>query len=157
MLRSVLRQLVCSPLPDKVQKLWDDHHRGHTEPPSSELLDATEDIVVAHENVFLVLDALDEYPEDASPGRSTLLDTLKKLLTISQERLHLVVTSRREPDIRKVLQPMARFSINVDQALESDVEKFVDHALSHDLIKRWGAELISLATQKLLHSGERYV
>jgi hypothetical protein len=78
-------------------------------------------------------------------------------LTISQERLHLVVTSRREPDIRKVLQPMARFSINVDQALESDVEKFVDHALSHDLIKRWGAELISLATQKLLHSGERYV
>jgi hypothetical protein len=157
MLRSIIRQLVRSPIPDKVQKLWDDHHRGHTEPPNSELLDATEESIVTHEHTFLVLDALDEYPEDTSPGRSALLDTIRELLTISQKRLHLIVTSRREPDIRKVLQPMARFVINVDQALEGDVEKLVNHALSHELIKRWGAELTSLATHKLLHSEERYV
>jgi hypothetical protein len=157
MLRSIVRQLVCSPVPDKVQKLWDDHYRGHTEPPSSELLDATEESIVIHEHTFLVLDALDEYPVDTSPGRSTLLDTVRELLKISQKRLHLIVTSRREPDIRKVLQPMVRFVINVDQALEGDVEKLVNHALSHELIKRWGAELTSLATHKLLHSEERYV
>jgi hypothetical protein len=156
MLRSIVRQLVCSPIPDKVQKLWDDHHRGHTEPPNSELLDATEESIVTHEHTFLVLDALDEYPEDTSPGRSALLDTIRELLTISQKRLHAIVTSRREPDIRKVLQPMARFVMNVDQALEGDVEKLVNHALSHELIKRWGAELTSLATHKLLHSEERY-
>jgi hypothetical protein len=150
MLRSILRQLVCSPLPDRV-------HRGHTEPSNGELLDATEDIVITYERVFLVLDALDEYPEEKSPGRSTLLDTIRKLLTIFQERLHLIVTSRREPDIRKTLRPMARFSINVDQALESDVEKFVGHALSHESIKRWGVELSSSAIHKLLHSEERCV
>jgi hypothetical protein len=156
MLRSILRQLICSPLPVKVQEMWDNHYQGHTEPPDSELLDATEDVIGTHEHVFLVLDALDEYPEDKSPGRSALLETILKLLTISHGRLHLVVTSRREPDIRKVLQPMARFSINVDQALEIDVEKFVNHALSSELIKRWGTELVSLATYKLLHSKERY-
>jgi hypothetical protein len=155
MLRSILRQLVFSPLPDKVQKLWDNHYQGHTEPSSSELLDATEDIIPDH--MFLVLDALDEYPEDKSPGRSTLLDTIKKLLTMSQKRLNLLVTSRREPDIRKALQPMVFTSIDVDQALERDVEKFVNHALHHESIKRWGAELITLATHKLLHAEERYV
>jgi hypothetical protein len=150
-----MRQLIYYPLPEKIQKLWEDHHPYHTVPSHVELLDVLKDLIAVHKNVFLVLDALDEYPEHSSPGRSTLLETLEKLL--AQNRLHLIVTSRREPDIRKSLQPLAEFSINVDRALESDVEKFVNHALNHESIKRWGAELMSLATQKLVHSEERYV
>ncbi|KAG9756503.1 pfs domain-containing protein, partial [Aureobasidium melanogenum] len=155
MLRSILRQLMCSPLPDKVQELWNFHHRHGTEPSHSELLDTISDLIAVHGEIFLVFDALDEYPENKSPGRSILLETIEQLRTLNQERTHLIVTSRREPDIRKMLQPVAYRSINVDRALESDVEKFVDHALSHESIKRWGAELISLATEKLLQSEER--
>jgi hypothetical protein len=157
MLRSILRQLICCPLPDSIRKLWSDHYPCHTEPPVSELLEVLNDLVAVYENVFLVFDALDEYPEDKSPGRSALLETVRKLHATPRKSLHLLVISRREPDIREVLQPIARTSINVDRALESDVEKFVDHALNHELIKRWGVELTSLATHKLLHSEERYV
>jgi hypothetical protein len=155
MLRSMMRQLIRYPLPEKIQKLWEDHHPSHTVPSHNELLDVLKDLIAVYENVFLVLDALDEYPEHKSPGRSTLLETLEKLLT--QRCLHLIATSRREPDIRKSLQRIAKSSINVDQALESDVEKLVNHALNHESIKRWGAELMSLARQKLVHSEERYI
>jgi ATP/maltotriose-dependent transcriptional regulator MalT len=155
MLRSLFRQLVCSPLPDKVQKLWDDHQQGHTEPSHSELLDAIGDTITAHAHVFLVLDALDEYPEDKPFGRSTLLELISQLLRTHPRCLHLVVTSRREPDIRKTLQRVASFSINVDRALNEDVRKFINHALNHELIRRWGSKLMSLATEKLLESEER--
>jgi hypothetical protein len=157
MLRSILRQIICSPLPDSVEKLWSDHYSCHTEPPVSELLDVLKDLIAVYERVSLVFEALDEYPEHQSPGRSTLLDTIEDIRTSSQAGLHLIVTSRREPDIRKALQPVACFSVSVDQALESDVEKFVDHALGQEPIRRWGPELSYLATQKLLHSEERYV
>jgi hypothetical protein len=157
MLRSILRQLVCSPLPDKIQKLWDDHHRVDTEPPISELLDAIEDIIGTYEHVYLVLDALDEYPRHKSPARSILLETITSLSKVHPQRLHLVVTSRREPDIREFLQHLVSFSIDVDQAFNGDVQKFVDHALNHEDVRRWGTELVSLALERLLQSEERYV
>jgi len=158
MLRSLLRQLVLAPLPDKLKRLWNHHCQYSSEPSDSELLDVIAH-VVAHEHVFLVIDALEEYPEypeDKSPGRSTLLETISQLSKMHQQHLHLVVTSRRESDICKSLECMASFSIDVDQVLEGDVRKFVDHAFNHEPINRWGTELISLATQKLLHSEERY-
>lgn len=157
MLRSILRQLVWSPLPDSIQRLWNDHCPCHTEPSTSELVEALGDLVAIHQEVFLVLDALDEYPEHKSPGRHILLETIMRLLAIPQNNLRLVVTSRREPDIRKALGPVVRFSLDVDKALEGDVVKFVAHALNDESIKRWGAELMSLATQKLVHSKERCV
>lgn len=156
MLRSVLRQLMCSPLPDKVQELWKLHHRYGTEPSHSELLDTIKNSIAVYKNVYLVFDALDEYPENKSPGRSTLLETIEQLRMIDQEHTRLIVTSRREPDIRKMLQSVTCRSLNVDCALENDVETFVEYALSHESIKRWGPELVSLATEKLLHSEERY-
>jgi len=158
MLRSLLRQLVFSPLPDKLKRLWHHHCQYSSEPSDSELLDVIQD-VVAHDHVFLVLDALEEYPEypeDKSPGRSTLLETVSQLSKMHPQHLHLVVTSRREPDIWRRLQCMASLSIDVDQVLEVDVRKFVNHALNHEPINRWGTQLISLATQKLLRSEERY-
>jgi hypothetical protein len=115
------------------------------------------DLISVHENVFLVFDALDEYPEQGSHPRSALLETIEQLLNTHKKRPHIVVTSRREPDIQEALQSMAHHSIDVDQALKSDVEKLVDYALSHKSIKRWGPELMSLAADRLLHCEERSV
>lgn len=157
MLRSLLRQLVCSPVPDKLQQLWKHHRRHGTEPSHSELLDTLRDLIANHKNVFLVFDALDEYPEVKSPGRVTLLETIQQVRTMYEERTRVIITSRREPDIRRALQSEVHHSIDVDQALENDVRKFVDHALSHESIQRWGQELVSLAAHKLLHCGERHV
>lgn len=109
-----------------------------------------------YKDVFLVFDALDEYPENKPPGQSTLLEKIEQLRRMNQEQVRIVVTSRSEPDIRKMLQSVACCVINVDRALEGDVEKFVKNALSHESIKRWGAELMALATERLLHSKERY-
>lgn len=73
-----------------------------------------------------------------------------------RQRLHVIATSRREPDIQKALQHLASFTIDACQALMSDVRTFVDQALEHGSIKRWGAELQSFARQKLIHCEERY-
>jgi len=156
MLRAILGQLVYSTLTAKVQNLWDDYLKNRTGPSRSELLNAIEDIINTNEQVFLVLDALDEYPIDRSPGRSFLLEIITQLLGTHPHRLRLVVTSRREPDIQESLQCVASFSINVDQAFDDDVKRFVDNALDHRSIKRWGLGLVALASRKLLQSEERY-
>jgi hypothetical protein len=83
MLRSLIRQLIYSPLPDSVYALWKYHYQNSSDLSETELLDVIKDVIATHEHVFLVLDALEEYPEYPevkSPGRKTLLGTISQLL-----------------------------------------------------------------------------
>jgi len=111
--------------------------------------------VKSQEVVYLVLDALDEYPAEKSPERRTLLMTIKDLMTSCAPSLRCSVTSRREPDIQQELESVAYSIIDVDPAMQEDVGKLVAFALSQDSIRRWGNTLVSFASTKLLDAQER--
>ncbi|TIA05588.1 hypothetical protein D6C81_10451 [Aureobasidium pullulans] len=155
MLRSILRQLSPSPLPHQIYRLWSQHFHIQSEPSRAELLEVISDLVKSQEVVYLVLDALDEYPAEKSPERRTLLMTIKELMTSCAPSLRCLVTSRREPDIQQELESVAYSIIDVDPAMQEDVGKLVAFALSQDSIRRWGDTLVSFASTKLLDAQER--
>jgi hypothetical protein len=55
------------------------------------------------DDVYIILDALDESPRDKHRGN--MLQALVDLREWSEPGLHLLVTSRDEPDIRDHLEP----------------------------------------------------
>lgn len=103
-------------------------------------------------DLYLVFDALDECPLQI---RSEFLAILGELLRASATRLHILVTSRREPDIRKALVSLATYTLDANPLLEKDVEFFVTSSLNHDSIQRWGSRLGDLAAKRLLSLEER--
>ncbi|THW47260.1 hypothetical protein D6D21_03486 [Aureobasidium pullulans] len=155
MLRSILRQLISSALPDQIHRLWSQHFRNQTEPSRAELLKVISVLVKRHEVVYLVLDALDEFPADKPPGRLTLLETIKDLMISCAPSLRCLVTSRREPDIRKSFQTVASCVIDIDPAIKEDVAKLVAFALQQDSMRRWGDIMATLIVPKLLGAEER--
>ncbi|KAH0368832.1 pfs domain-containing protein, partial [Aureobasidium melanogenum] len=148
LLRSLTRQLATKPLPESMQTLWKKHGPRGSEPSSAELITLlTEIISYSSQNLYLVLDALDECPLDV---RANLVTILGELLQLPETRLHILVVSRREPDIHKAISSLASYTLDVNPLLETDVENFVNSSLKHDSIQRWGSQLGDLAAKRLL-------
>lgn len=153
MLRSFIRQLATKPLPESMQDLWRKHGPPGSEPSMSELMMLlTELISCSSRETYLVFDALDECPLHV---RSNLLSILGELLRIPGIRLHVLVTSRREPDIRRAISSLASYTLDVNPLLETDVETFVNASLNDASISKWGSYLKCFAANKLLSMEER--
>lgn len=111
-------------------------HRAYrdTTPPESALLECLLHLVRAFDDVYIVLDALDESPRDKH--RETLLDTLADLRTAGPT-LHLLVSSRDEMDIREGLEPSPGEMIPMkNDAIDSDIASFISQQLRQRL-RRW--------------------
>ncbi|KAJ7218764.1 ankyrin repeat-containing domain protein [Mycena rebaudengoi] len=109
-------QLVSErPISASVQKLYQKHQMQRTRPSLDEVRDIVRSAVEEWSRVFIVVDALDEYPED---HRRILLDTLAAIGVVS-----LLLTSR--PNIAPesffptapVLEILAR---------EDDIRRYID-------------------------------
>jgi hypothetical protein len=89
-------------------------------------------VLAAYDTVFVVLDALDECPEDydASLERSKLFDGLE-YLSKAAANLRILMTSRDVPDIRDCIArlPAERLPI-VTSAVNVDIHKYVTQQLS---------------------------
>ncbi len=81
-------------------------------------------------NVILVIDALDEHPAP----RDELLRFLAKLSRDHHHHLHLLVTSRDEPDIRTVMKDIRAIEVDLNEAAEQqeDIQKYVTSVLELD-------------------------
>jgi hypothetical protein len=156
MLRSIIRQLDYQPLPQSLQDLWRKHGSPGSEPSTTELVAVLTELMLlinrSSRDLYLVFDALDECPLQI---RSEFLIILAELLRSPAIRLHVLVTSRREPDIRKALASLATYTVDANPLLEEDVEFFVYSSLYHDSIRRWGRRLSNLAAKRLLSLEER--
>lgn len=156
MVRSLLRQLIRSEIPKSIRRFWAQHQENNSEPSTTELIVALSEFVRAStQSIYFIFDALDEFPETSSPGRSNLLAFIKQLVDSSLPFLHILVTSRREPDIKNVLGQVTSNIINIDSLIEIDVDQFVVAALDDDCLAKWGEDLVALAKSNLLLSGER--
>ncbi len=87
--------------------------------------------VHAHEEVLLILDALDESPED-DDVRHNVLDGLTRL-TQSTEKLRLIATSRELTDIEESMEALgAKPLAIVSQTVDADIGTYVANELSRD-------------------------
>lgn len=154
LIRSLIRQFSRKPLAASVTNVWEENSSRGSQPDCNEVSDILEDVLSnSVGETFLVLDALDECPDDLSGERKTLLSLLVGLAERHKERLHVLATSRLEKDIHAQL---AKFpTVDLQAKLAQDVETFVHAKVGEGNISKLGEELQNRIVDSLLRTGER--
>jgi hypothetical protein len=128
MLSSLIVHL-CGCRPDSPQPLLDlAKYKDTKTRPDLDTLEATlRATITDFENVYLIIDALDECPE-VNEERQTLLACLLRMYRWGETSLHLLLTSRKEKDIDDEL----RLLFVSEDVVEMDLEVHKD-SVNHDI------------------------
>lgn len=154
MLRSLIRQLSSLPLPHSIRSLVARHKTSGSSPDLTELIATlNETIENLEEEVFIVIDALDECPDhkDKKSEREKLLSLIQLLAASGPKNLRLLATSRWENDISNALQKIRNCGIvNIEQLVEDDIAQFVENALARHPLSSWRSEVQRKIKERLL-------
>ena len=139
MLRALLVQL-SGQLQDghsDLRRLHDSYKPGI--PPSSVLTDHLKRLIQRFHHVYIVLDALDESPRNGARGH--VLDIIGMMQKWSLQGLHLLVTSRDEPDIRQSLHPSSHQEVKMENSgIDKDIADFISGRLREDRrLQKWSS------------------
>lgn len=109
-------------------------------PPVPVLLEYLQNAVKRCRHVYLLLDALDESPEDTS--RVEVLSVVDTIQTWELPGLHLLVTSRNVEDIRASLQTHTCEVVPLrNDDVDNDILQYVSHQVEHDRqLQRWRSD-----------------
>lgn len=134
MIRSLITQLfVCQ---KSTSDVLDSLHSRGRQPTSKELLTTFHSMMTTFNEVFVIIDALDECTE-----RTELLSDIGEIMSWQDIHLHVLVTSRREVDIEESLEALCgkETRICIQSALvNADIRTYVYDRLSEDRrFKRW--------------------
>ena len=137
MLRALLMQL-SGQLQDgnlDLTRLHDSYKTGI--PPSSVLTGYLRRLIQRFHHVYIVLDALDESPRLGA--REHVLDTIEVMQKWSLPGLHLLVTSRDEPDIRNSLDLSLDQEVKMrNKGIDKDITDFISSRLHKDKkLRKW--------------------
>jgi len=137
MLRALVSQL-SSQLNDNdalLSRLHTSYPNGM--PPDYALMGCLHELVRTFEHVYIFLDALDESPRDKH--RRDMLQKLIDIRAWSEPGLHLLVTSRDEPDIRRKLCAPQDETISMkNDSVDKDIAEFIsDHLRQNEQLERW--------------------
>jgi hypothetical protein len=104
-------------------------------------------ILEAFDDVFVILDALDECAE-----RKELLEWIKEMTSWRKGKLHLLATSRPVEDIAKYLRSLDPGRVcMMEDLITDDIEKYIDTSLHRDdAFEHWGDEVKATIKSKLL-------
>lgn len=137
MLRALILQLSdqLDYVPSALQRIYDLRKKHNIPPSTADLLRCFRQILHLFQNVYVILDALDESPRETS--RFDLLETLKEIRAWSELGLHILVTSRDEVDIREGIEAVEHTTILMKhQGIDDDIASYVSQHLQRRL-KRW--------------------
>jgi hypothetical protein len=153
LIRSLIRQFSATygGVPTVLTKLYHSCHDGGSQ-PSVESLQATLLLILeAFDDVYIVLDALDECAE-----RKDVLKWIKQMTSWRKNKLHLSATSRPEEDIAKHLRLLDPDHVYIKQDLVGrDVERYINSILyDEDSFEQWGDEINVDIKNTLLKSAE---
>ncbi|KFY37882.1 hypothetical protein V495_06882 [Pseudogymnoascus sp. VKM F-4514 (FW-929)] len=129
-------------LPQAIQEAYAVSLRGSSKPPTQTLKALLKDLLDNFDDVYLVIDALDEYPQ----RRDSLFSLINEIRALSVPSLHFLVTSRREGDICSNFEPSTRHlgpitEISVQgEHVRYDIEKYMDIRLASEAFNRWTIE-----------------
>jgi len=139
-----------------LSKLYSKHDKGAQTPNDSALIGYLNDVLCLpnQDPVFLIVDALDECPDNAGmpSSREQVLDLVKHLAGLCQNNLHICVTSRPEIDIRTTLEPLTslRVSLHEQTGQKEDIIKYVSSLVYSDTkMRRWREEDKKLVIETL--------
>ncbi|KAF7979104.1 hypothetical protein HWV62_43632 [Athelia sp. TMB] len=123
-IRSLIEQL-CDQLPDIPAPLVNIYGRGHRQPSTVSLQLALQQIIEEFEHVYIILDALDECVD-----RESLLDWICDLEQQKSGKLHMMLTSRKEPDIKESLDSMNPIHVTLaGKFVHADIATYLDAKL----------------------------
>jgi hypothetical protein len=153
LIRSLLRQFSTpyGGVPAALTKLYHSCHNGGAQ-PSVESLQATLLLILeAFNDVYIVLDALDECAE-----KKDILKWVKETTSWRKSKLHLLVTSRLEEDIAKHLRLLDPNHVYIKQDLVGrDIERYINSILDgEDSFEKWGDETKVNIKNTVLKSAE---
>ncbi|TGO43925.1 hypothetical protein BCON_0717g00010 [Botryotinia convoluta] len=119
---------------------------GQQQPTIDKMMDILKSVMAGLQNVYLVLDALDEYPKTE---RGLLMETLKMIHRWKINSIHIFVTSRAEDDIRLHLANMNELNVSdncqsirvQDPNITQDIKKFLASNISSFQYNMWSTDL----------------
>ncbi|KAJ7071594.1 ankyrin repeat-containing domain protein [Mycena amicta] len=122
LLASLWRQLVFGKIisaQSRVRQIFQQHSEMHTSPSLGEIQEVLRSVVAEWSKVYIVVDALDEYPEDE---RTVLL----KHLTTIHPTVSLLLTSR--PSINLDVSPPHLSTLEI-RASDEDIRKYLEEQI----------------------------
>jgi hypothetical protein len=133
LLPSLLIQLSArsDPCCDILSRLYSAHDRGAQKPSDRAMVECLKEMLIlnAQGPTYIILDALDECPKTSTipPPREEVLDFVDELVGLHLPNLHICVTSRPEPDIQAVLEPLTArpVSLHDESGQQEDIANYV--------------------------------
>jgi hypothetical protein len=106
-------------------------------PPSPVLLDYLQRLMERFDDVYLLVDALDESPRNKL--REKVLDTLEVVRSWGLGGVHLFVTSRDEPDIREFIDPSSEEEVAMrNGGMDDDIANYTFSQLTENRrLRNW--------------------
>ena len=129
---------------DVLHGLFSEHRNGSKQPHHDALLRCLKSMLTNAGSVpvYLVLDALDECPNDSGglPSRSPrgkVLGVVEDLVKLCLSNLRLCITSRPEVDIRTILRPLAtqNISLHDEGGQNQDINAYVTSVVQS--VRKW--------------------
>jgi hypothetical protein len=129
LVRSMVNQFSaqCKSTPNALVKLHDQCKPDNRQPAMKELISTLQWILQGFGHTYVVLDALDECME-----RMKLLDLIEEIMTWKLEKLHVLVTSRKEQAFSNRLPPLASGKFDIQNLILEDIRIYVWETLQHD-------------------------
>ena len=129
-------------------------------PATHSLVECLKNMVsVSQVPIYLVLDALDECPNDADtpPAREEVLALVKDLVELRLPNLRICITSCPESDIRNALKPLAtqQLSLDNESGHKQDIIDYVTFVVRSDqVMQRWGNDDRDVAIEKITEKAD---
>jgi hypothetical protein len=130
-LRALIQQLSskCTSIPNSLEKLFSACADSGRSPSPEELKSTLKSITSSFENVYVVFDALDEFP-----SRPEFLELLEEIHGWNLGTLHILTTSRKEQDIEERLSRLVSHQVFMDERfVDGDINVHVSRILADDI------------------------
>jgi hypothetical protein len=141
---------------DIISNFYSEHDKGLRPPSDDALAGCLKDLLKLPglAPVYLIVDALDECPNPSvirSP-RAEVLSFIEELVTTQILNLRVCLTSRLEPDIKDILDPIIFRSVSLHDEIgqKRDIEDYIKLVINTRTIKKWKEEHRELAIDVLM-------
>ena len=141
---------------DNLLALYLGHNQGSEQPTDDSPAECLKNMlmIIKHEPIYLIMDALDECPSDLGvpSSREKVLELVKELVELRHTNLRLCITSRPEFDIRATLQPLVTQQISIHDEIgqQQDIVDYVTSVVHTDKkMKKWRDDDKNMVIDKL--------